>query len=213
MKQEQESISCAMRYFRALLEQRLFAEYISEELHLSYAQKSSLYQIVVGKVRPTYGIIYFLRDKIAPVKWYYAEQENCPSPIKFDPLHNNYATATRKIFARKKTCGHVFFDILKANRSLTSVCRSHDIQKSVVINYVYMKMGPDKKMRYLCRPTVPFVSTFKDILHPDYWYIFPDELSKEALVDFKDKAYECAKEFKTFRLKQFQSHFYDFLNS
>lgn len=194
-------ISHAMRYFKDLVSNRKLADYLMNELHLSRSQYLFMRKIAAQEKRPTYALIYLLRNAIAPVQWYYSEDKAYPDPVHFTPLYNNYATETRSLFAQKKTCGHLFFDMLKEYKVFEPVCSLHNMKKSTAVNYVYMKKDSDNVLRYPCRPSIWFVSHFIDIIHPDYWYIFPDELSKESLADFMHKACEYANDVRLPRVR------------
>lgn len=195
------SVSHAMQHFRDLVLKRQLADHVKNTLHLSHSQYIFLRKLAAQEKRPTYANIYLLRNEIAPVQWYYDIDTSYPEPIPFTPIYNNYATETRQLFAQKKTCGHLFFDTLKEYKVFEPVCSLHNMKKSTAVNYVYMKKGIDNVLRYPCRPSIWFVSHFIDIVHPDYWYIFPDELSKEKLADFMNKACEYANDVQLNRVK------------
>ena len=173
---ETKPVSKAIRFFLNLIEKREFTEYLTENFNFTPSQCSHVHSIVTGRVRPTYGVIYALREQIAPVEWYYLENEECPSPISFIPKYTNYSPDTWKDFAKKDTCGHVFFNYIRNANVYTYFCEDNEMEKTFVNNYVYMKKRVNGERRYHTRPSFPFINTIKKELHPDFWYLFPDEV-------------------------------------
>lgn len=172
---KQEPVSYAIRHYQELIKNREFTIVLKRDSGFSVSQCSQLYEIITQKVRPTYGMIYMLRDKMPPINWYYKENEALPEAINFTPIHNNYTTKTWADYAKKKTCAHFFFDMIKEAGVYTYFCEDYGLTKTHVGNYVYMKNRNGEK-RFCVRPAFPFVNTIKEELHPDYWYMFPDEV-------------------------------------
>lgn len=76
---DEETTSHAARYFRNLTKEHKFTS-TAEGLGLSFEQTKFLNQIVLGKNRPTYGIIFMLRRSISPAQWIYMKTKNSPRP-------------------------------------------------------------------------------------------------------------------------------------
>lgn len=177
-----EITSHAVRYFRELINERQFnrkcMEYNVPEMMIQM-----LYQIAKSHIRPTYGVIFMLRKNISPSMWYYKENEKLPEPItfvsQFEKNYENYDNNTKNELAQKKTLGHIYFDILKENKVMAKFCSLHNTTLTEAVNFVTMRHHKNGTLRYTTRPTIVFVSKFINEIHPDYWYIFPEEVSKK----------------------------------
>ncbi len=190
-----EITSHAVRYFKNLVKERTFASKTSE-YELSDPQQKLLYNVTRGNFRATYGIIFALRRFISPSQWIYREDEELPEPVKFNPLveekYPHYDFDSRNELAKESTLGNIFFDILKERRAMTKFCASHNCEKLEAANFVYMKHHKNGELRYLARPTLPFIKKFRTEVHPDWWFIYPDEVSEETVRHVRNMAVTCA---------------------
>lgn len=185
----------AVRYFKTLVKERSFTTKV-QEFGLTSAQQKLLYDVTCGKIRATYGIIFALRNIISPSQWIYREDENLPEPVKFNSLvekkYPHYDFDSRNELAKESTLGNIFFNILKERRVMSKFCIMHNYKKTEAANFVYMKHHKNGELRYLVRPTLPFIKKFREEVHPDWWFIYPDEVTKEYLQEVRNKANECA---------------------
>lgn len=186
-----EITSYAIRFFRNLLKTREFSAK-TKEFGISDISSQFLNLVVNGKMRPTYGIIFKLRRFIAPSMWYYKETEDLPKPIPFTSHYeeefDEYNLESMNELAQRKTLGHIYFDILKEYRVMARFCALHNSSISEAANFVTMRHHKNGSLRYSARPTIVFVSKFREELNPDFWYIFPDEVSPEILSRLKSDA-------------------------
>ena len=184
----------AVRYFKNLVRERDFAAKV-QEYGLTEPQQKLLYNVTRGDFRATYGIIFALRNNISPSQWIFKENEELPEPVKFNPLvekkYPHYDFDSRNELAKESTLGNIFFDILKQRRVMTKFCSLHNCEKLEAANFVYMKHHKNGELRYLARPTLPFIRKFRKDVHPDWWFIYPDEVTEEYLQEVKNKANEC----------------------
>lgn len=178
----------AIRYFKTLVKERSFATK-AQEYGLTEPQQKLLYNVTRGDFRATYGIIFSLRTVISPSQWIYREDEELPEPVKFNPLvekkYPHYDFDTRNEIAKESTLGNIFFDVLKERRAMSKFCAMHNCEKLEAANFVYMKHHKNGELRYLARPTLPFIKKFREDVHPDWWFIYPDEVSPETLSRLK----------------------------
>lgn len=185
----------AVRYFKTLVKDRSFATK-AQEYGLTDPQQKLLYNVARGNFRATYGIIFALRNIISPSQWIYREDEKLPQPVKFNPIvetkYPHYDFDSRNELAKESTLGNIFFDILKERRAMSKFCASHNCEKLEAANFVYKKHHKNGELRYLARPTLPFIKKFREEVHPDWWFIYPEEVTKEYLREVKNKANECA---------------------
>lgn len=185
----------AIRYFRTLVKERTFTVR-TQELGLTVTQQKLLYNIISGRTRATYGTIFTLRSAISPSQWVYKEYEELPEPVEFTPLvekrYPHYDFDSRNELAKESTLGNIFFDVLKERRALSRLCALHDYTRFQAGNFVYMKRHKNGELRYLVRPTLPFMEKFREEVHPDWWFIYPDEVTEDYIMAVQDKANECA---------------------
>jgi hypothetical protein len=140
----------------------------------------------VGKMRPSYGLIFQLREHIAPVLWYYAETEKPPRRKSFTAKCTAYNLAVMRELSTKPTAAHTIFDALREARKLTEFCVLHNIEPSRIRNCTTMNKRKDGVKGYTNRPTYPIVKQLRGIIHPDLWYIFPDELTKPERISVRE---------------------------
>ncbi len=174
----------AARYFRNLAKECKFTE-TAKNLGLSEARIKFLNQIILGKVRPTYGIIFSLRRFISPAQWVFKEDEELPAPVSFRPLVEEkfpvYNMEARTELSTRKSLGHIYFDAIKEGHVLSKFCAVHNCPAAEIANVIYMKKHPTEDRRCLKRPAVPFITKFRTDIHPDFWFIYPDEVSQDIL--------------------------------
>ena len=83
---------------------------------------------------------------------------------------------------------NVYFDILKERRALTNFCTIHGCANLEAANFIYMKKHRNGDKRYLNRPTLPFITKFREDVPPDWWFIYPEEVSEQYLSEIRGKA-------------------------
>lgn len=185
----------AVRHFKTLVKERSFATK-TQEYGLTEPQQKLLYNVTRGELRATYGIIFALRNIISPSQWIYREDEELPEPVKFNPLvekkYPHYDFDSRNELAKESTLGNIFFNELKERRAMSKFCAMHNCEKLEAANFVYMKHHKNGELRYLARPTLPFIKKFREDVHPDWWFIYPEEVTKNYLQEVRNKANECA---------------------
>lgn len=188
-----EITSYAVRYFRNLAKERRFTAE-AKEMGLSVSMTKLLNQIIMGNSRPTYGVIFSLRRQISPAQWVYMESEKLPAPVDFKPVieekYPAYDFPTRNELAKQKTLGHLFFDIIREGQVLTRFCAIHNCPLMEAANFIYMKKNRNGEIRYTHRPTVPFITKFKEAIHPDFWFVYPEEVSAQTMRDMRLSAEE-----------------------
>lgn len=196
-----EITSHAVRYFKTLVKERSFATK-AQEFGLTEPQQKLLYNVARGDFRATYGIIFALRNIISPSQWIYNENEKLPEPVKFNPLVEkkfpHYDFDSRNELAKEITLGNIFFNELKERRAMSKFCALHNCEKLEAANFVYMKHHKNGELRYLARPTLPFIKKFREDVHPDWWFIYPEEVSPEVLNNIKSAAKEVASSLRRF---------------
>jgi hypothetical protein len=171
-------VSHAQRRLITLIEKRRFTRQVRTVYGLSDAFLSRLHSVAVGRMRPSYGIIFQLREHIAPVLWYYDETEKPPKRKSFAAKHTVYNLAVMRELSARPTVAHTVFETLREARKLTEFCVLHNIAPARIRNCTTMNRRKDGVKGYASRPSYPVVKQLRGIIHPDLWYIFPDEITK-----------------------------------
>jgi hypothetical protein len=170
--------SHAQRRLIALIEKRQFTHEVRTVYGLSDAFLSRLHSVAVGKMRPSYGVIFQLREHIAPVSWYYAETEKLPKRKLFTAKYTTYNLAVMRELSTKPIVAHTIFEMLREARKLTEFCVLRNINAAKIRNCTTMNKRKDGIKGYTNRPSYPIVKQLRGIIHPDLWYVFPDEITK-----------------------------------
>jgi len=126
----------------------------------------------VPKKLPNY-FIFMLRNDIQPAKWYTPKNEPVPEKIKFTPKFS------ADVWMTKRTVGHEkLYEIMKANGH-QKVADDFDVPKTQLRNVIGQRFDKITGRRiFKCFPEYHFVRAFKEVIHPDLWFIFPEELEQ-----------------------------------
>jgi hypothetical protein len=81
-------------------------------------------------------------------------------------------------FSTMETAAHRYFEILREKRALTAFCGKRGLVYSSLSNCVFKRRREDGLWGYRTRPAYRLVKSLREILHPDLWYVFPDELRR-----------------------------------
>lgn len=134
--------------------------------------KQNLYYYYNGrtKVLPNTSVFY-CREKLRPAKWYYKIDEKLPPVINFTPKH------TVKELPYLDSLGHLkLFEIIKQT-TIPIFAEQYDFSVYVLKNVLYKrKHQTTGKMCFKILPQEDFIIKLRDVINPDLWYIFPDEV-------------------------------------
>lgn len=124
-------------------------------------------------------VIFDFRNVIEPVSWFYNINESYPEPIKF--IQNKNRTSDE--LSQDKTVGKILFEKLaKSYPTYQTFADEYKIPLFHVKNMLYKRTyNSDGKIeiRYKTFVTKSIIKLLREEIHPDYWFIFPEELSKE----------------------------------
>jgi hypothetical protein len=135
-----------------------------------------LYKAAIGRIRPSYMAVYTLRTRIAPVAWYYTEGEALPEAVPFTARYLPGGNAFRTKVMREETAALRELLRLKETRNLSRLCRECRIDYKKLSYCMLKRVKEDGSLRYHQRPAYETVKALRERIHPDLWYIFPDEL-------------------------------------
>lgn len=115
--------------------------------------------------------IFYCREKMQPSKWYYNVNERLPKKIKFIPKFK----AERLMY--KETVGHIKLEKLQKEYSMPELCDKFDLNLYQMKNIRYKRINPlTKKECFKILPPASVIIKLRDVINPDYWFIFPEEI-------------------------------------
>ena len=165
-------LSYAQRMLIDTLHQRRFMKFL-RSVQIPETLIPNIYFDAIGTMSPSYTHIFLLRTLIPPCYWFFTESETKPEPIPFHVIytepHNEaeYTLAARAMIQK-----------LKKRRRFHPFLHQQELSKQAYTAIVNMTNIEEKAGCRLWRqhPTFHAVRALKHAIHPDYWYIFTDEI-------------------------------------
>jgi hypothetical protein len=167
-------VSYARRRLVTLIEERRFTS-TARSYGVTASNVSSLYRMAVGKIGPSFIMIFNLRRHLAPVEWFYDEDEKLPEKKEFKPLYACFDRRARQHIIRKPTLGAARLEGLILAGELQKLCRAKGLQYRTVYGYAVKRRRHDGIAGYHARPSYSVMRKLRDIIHPDEWFFFPEE--------------------------------------
>jgi hypothetical protein len=164
----------AQRRLVTLIEERKFTS-AARSYGITASNVSSLYRMATGKIGPSYIMIFNLRRHIAPVEWFYDEDEKLPESRRFTPAYTCFDRRARQHIIRYPTVGVARLEGLILAGGLQSLCRANGLQYRTVYGYAVKRWRHDGIAGYHARPSYGVMRKLRDIIHPDEWFFFPEE--------------------------------------
>lgn len=115
--------------------------------------------------------IFRCREKMQPSKWYYKLTEKLPERIKFTPKHEV------QDLMYKESAGHVKFRELQKQYTVQGLADKYDLNFYQIKNILYKRLNPlTGRECFKILPPAQLIIKLRDVINPDLWYIFPDEM-------------------------------------
>lgn len=173
-----EDDTYACRELKTALQKKIFWKYLNfigipnreNERHQVYHY---IYRIDRANHSLRNQYVFYSREKLQPSKWYYKVTEPLPERIKFTPKFDV------SVLRYKESLGHIKLNELKEtySYSLTGLARAFSLDVNQVKNVLFKKWNPLlKKQCFRALPSENFIIQMRDIINPDLWYIFPEEV-------------------------------------
>jgi hypothetical protein len=178
-------VSHAQRKLITMVEKREYRGYVLS-CGLTLTQSNDLYKTVIGKYTPTYGQIFRLRQFVPPSEWYYDESEELPEPVRFTAKVQGMTGGGKKmgIEATKETVALSWFaGLSKQQRHQFYVF--HNIERAKINHFILKTTRMDGTFGYQSRPNYKLVRSLRETIHPDCWYIYPEELDEPMPVPYE----------------------------
>lgn len=124
-------------------------------------------------------VIFNFRELIEPVNWFFSSKEKMPKPIKVN--YNKNRTEESLFFT--KTVGKILFEkLLKEYNNYLEFSKIYEIPVSQIKNMIYthpVEVNGRKVPRFKTFATKSVIMKLRKEIHPDFWYIFPEELPED----------------------------------
>lgn len=125
-------------------------------------------------------VIFNFRELIEPVNWFFSSKEKMPKPIKVN--YNKNRTEESLFF--EKTVGKILFEkLLKEYNNYLEFSKIYEIPVSQIKNMIYtypVEVNGRKVPRFKTFVTKSVIMKLRKQIHPDFWYIFPEELPEDS---------------------------------
>jgi hypothetical protein len=166
------SVSHAQRIFITLIEKRIFTGTLTE---WGIKYPSHVYQIALGRITTTYGVVFVLRERISPELWYYDETEELPEPVKGKFRHQSTEEGLKNIVSEETAAINRIGELIE-NRKLREFCSTHHVKYQDIWGCTKKRTKEDGSYGYHQRPPYRIIRTLREEIHPALWYLYPDEL-------------------------------------
>lgn len=115
--------------------------------------------------------VFLCRKKVQPSKWYYKVTEPLPEKIKFTPKFDV------SVLRYKESLGHIKLNELKETYSLRGLVNTFSLDLNQAKNVIFKRWNPLlQKQCFRALPTESFIIKMRNVINPDLWYIFPEEV-------------------------------------
>jgi hypothetical protein len=170
-------ISHAQRRLITLIDKRSISGVLIDTWGIPKTQMGNIYRMALNKLPVSYGVIFMLRRYLPPIAWYYDEQEALPRPIAFVPKHPPFGKKTRDKILHHETAALSIIREMKEKRELSRFCQQYRVKYYDVAGCSFKNPKKDGREGYHQRPSYRMIRSLREAIHPDLWYIFPDELT------------------------------------
>ena len=145
-------------------------------------KESSLKETRSGSIRFlsfSNKVVFLFREVFEPVSWFYKPNETLPEPKKI----NINKERTESDLFREKTVGKILFE--KLAKSYPTYQVFSDEYKIPYFNVKNMlqkskfEYNGKTEIRYKTFATKSVIKLLREEIHPDYWFMFPEELPQE----------------------------------
>ena len=173
-KQFSDDDTYAKRELKKAAQNRMFMKYVCE-LGIppdKISCKNAIYYYLTGLNESVKNInIFMCREKMQPSKWYYKINEPLPKQIAFTPKHS----VNDLMYI--ESVGHIKLKELQDLYTMSVLCEKYDLTLYQMKNIRYRRFNPlTNKRCFKILPGMTVITKLRELINPDYWFIFPDEL-------------------------------------
>ena len=163
----------ALRDLKIAAEKKLLWAYIvALGIPDNAESKNSVYYYYNGKFKSIANPhVFRCREKMQPSRWYYKVGEKLPEPVIFTPKYSV------EDLMYKESIGHVKFRELQKQYTVQGLADKYDLNFNQIKNVLYRRMNPlTGRECFKILPQYTFIIKLRDVINPDLWYIFPEEM-------------------------------------
>lgn len=172
-KKQSDDDTYALRDLKIAGEKKLLWNYIvALGIPNDAKSKHCVYYYYNGKYKSIANPHIFLcREKMQPSRWYYKVNEKLPEPVAFTPKF------TVKDLMYKESVGHVKLRELQKLYTVNGIADKFDLNFYQIKNILYKRLNPlTGRECFKILPPATVIIKLRDIINPDLWYIFPEEM-------------------------------------
>lgn len=166
----------ALRELKTAAQRMLLRKYIVS-LDVRKTDESTIKAVYIYTLGITKSLtnvyIFRLREKIQPAKWYTLYSEPLPSPTAFKPLLPEERILT------DMSVGHMRFRKMVDEYGYSGITQVYGFSKFLINNLLSYRISKKTGIKtFKTLPSYSVIRTLKDVISPDLWYIFPEELEE-----------------------------------
>lgn len=170
-----ENDTHAMHELKVAAQNRLFWKFISAlgtgDLDDNNVKKVAFRYLQGRSIDISNKYIFMWRKKIQPSKWYYKYSEPLPEKINFTPKFPPEA------LIEKESVGHIKLKELQNRYELKGIEAMFGVDYNQLRNILYKRTNPSTgKTYYKTLPQTSMIISLRNVIQPDLWYIFPEEM-------------------------------------
>lgn len=172
-KEYSDDDTYALRDFKTALQHRLFWSFISDLgiPNTTLAKYAVFYYVSGARKSIVNPNVFFCREKMQPSKWYYKINEELPERIKITPKFGIES------LMYKESVGHLKLKELQKRYTMPLLAEKYGLNLYQVKNIRYRRLNPlTGKECFKILPPESVIIKLRDVINPDYWYVFPEEL-------------------------------------
>lgn len=172
-KEQKEDDTYALRDLKIAGEKKLLWQYIvALGIPNNKKSKYAVYYYYSGKYKSISNPhIFMCREKMQPSRWYYKINEKLPKPVIFTPKFS----VDNLMY--KESLGHIKFRELQKQYTVQGLADKFDLNFHQIKNILYRRLNPlTGKECFKILPPASVIIKLRDVINPDNWYVFPEEI-------------------------------------
>lgn len=162
----------ALRDLKKASQKNLFWSYLDSIGFKDNRTKVYIYYYFYGTNKTIYNThVFTCRESVQPSRWFYNISEKLPERINFTPKF------TAEKLQYKESVGHKKLTELREQYTYNGIADRFNINYNQLKNTFSKRINPlTKEECFKILPQQSMIIKLKDVINPDYWFIFPEEL-------------------------------------
>lgn len=172
-KEKKDDDTYALRDLKLAGEKKLLWQYIvALGIPDNKDSKNAIYYYYNGKYKSLSNPhIFMCRERMQPSRWYYKISEKLPKPVIFTPK-----LGVEELMY-KESVGHIKFRELQMQYTVQGLADKYDLNFYQIKNILYRRKNPlTGRECFKILPPAAVIIKLRDVINPDYWYVFPEEI-------------------------------------